>query len=97
MQRFAEHTCKQALVAMALQLWTFQCTMLVLWQRRLRANLTELSSRYARQDVGSRYNAASPIGKCHLQAEELTAHSEKRMKELEKEIQDCERAMVSSK
>ena len=34
-------------------------------------------------------------GKCHLQADELTAHSEKRMKELEKEIQDCERAMVS--
>lgn len=29
-----------------------------------------------------------------LQAEELTAQSEKRMKELEKEIQECERAMV---
>lgn len=79
---------------MALQLWTFRCTMLVLWQRRLRANLMELLSRYARQNVSSCYYAASPIGECDLQADELTAHSEKRMKELEKEIQDCERAMV---
>ena len=43
----------------------------------------------------SRRNAASPNKKCHSQADELTAHSDKRMKELEKEIQDCERAMVS--
>ena len=33
---------------------------------------------------------------CILQAEELKAHSEKRMKELEKEIQECERAKVLS-
>ena len=36
----------------------------------------------------------TPGGYCHTQADELTAHSEKRMKELQKEIQDCERAMV---
>lgn len=29
-----------------------------------------------------------------VQAEELTAQSQKRMQELEKEIQECERAMV---
>ena len=31
---------------------------------------------------------------CILQAEELKAHSEKRMKELEQEIQECERSKV---